>query len=313
MRGLLVFVLAMTPTVAAAHPLSFGALHVRDEGDRVAMTFRYSGSEGRPSVASPRVPPRCAPIAPPVSEAAGAEVTMRVWLRCEGGLRGAAFGVSGLEGEQVMVRIEGPDGVTAGLVAADGDEVALSPAPSGAVSGYLGLGVEHILFGWDHLLFLLGVLLLLDGWRPRLTATVAFTVGHGITLALATLGLVRLPAGPVEAVIALSIVLVALELARDRRWTRRHAALVAGGFGLLHGLGFAGALAEVGVPEGAIAPALLGFNLGVELGQLLVVAAFALVVRLTGEATPRARLTLAYAVGPLACALVLARTTAFAL
>ena len=142
---------------------------------------------------------------------------------------------------------------------------------------YLGLGVEHILTGIDHLLFVLALLLLTTGtWRLLKTVT-AFTVAHSITLALATLGLVHVPPKPVEAVIALSIVFVAAEILHARRGRIGLAArmpwIVAFTFGLLHGFGFAGALSEVGLPAGQIPVALLFFNLGVEAGQLLFIAA----------------------------------------
>jgi hydrogenase/urease accessory protein HupE len=136
----------------------------------------------------------------------------------------------------------------------------------------LRLGVEHILGGFDHLLFVLGLVLLVrDGRRLVLTVT-AFTVSHSLTLAASVLGWVTLPRAPVEAVIALSIVLLALECASPRpSLTRRAPWLVAFAFGLLHGFGFAGALAEIGLPPHQLATSLASFNLGVELGQLLVV------------------------------------------
>jgi hydrogenase/urease accessory protein HupE len=147
---------------------------------------------------------------------------------------------------------------------------------------YLVLGVEHILGGVDHLLFVLALLLLVRG-VGRLVATVtAFTVAHSITLGAATLGWVHVPSAPVEATIALSIVFLASALAR-RHAPRDHAAqddltgrfpwVVAFSFGLLHGFGFAGALTEIGVPQHAVPLALLFFNVGVELGQLAFVAA----------------------------------------
>ncbi len=142
---------------------------------------------------------------------------------------------------------------------------------------YLSLGVEHILLGIDHLLFVLALLLITRGtWRLVKTVT-AFTVAHSITLALATLGFVHVPQAPVEAVIALSIVFVAAEIVRVRNGRDGIAArapwIVAFTFGLLHGFGFAGALARVGLPEGHIPLALLFFNVGVEVGQLLFIAA----------------------------------------
>jgi len=142
---------------------------------------------------------------------------------------------------------------------------------------YLGLGVEHIWFGIDHLLFLLGLLLLVRGWRSTLLTVSAFTLAHSLTLAAAALELVAIPTEPVEICIALSVLLLALETTRGTdSATRRWPWLVAFGFGLLHGLGFASALSEIGLPANSVALALFGFNVGVELGQVVVVAAVAL-------------------------------------
>jgi hydrogenase/urease accessory protein HupE len=142
---------------------------------------------------------------------------------------------------------------------------------------YLHLGVEHILFGFDHLLFVFALVILVRGWRRVALTVTAFTVAHSITLVAATLGLINVPGPPVEAAIALSIMLVAVEIVNARRGipslTARWPWLVAFCFGLLHGFGFAGALAEVGLPHHAIPIALLFFNLGVEIGQLVFVAA----------------------------------------
>jgi hydrogenase/urease accessory protein HupE len=139
---------------------------------------------------------------------------------------------------------------------------------------YLGLGISHIFSGVDHLLFVLGLVLMVRfGW-PLVKTISAFTLAHSITLTAATLGWVQVPQAPVKAVIALSIVFLAVELV-NRQWgqvgfTATHPWLVALIFGLLHGFGFADALATVGLPAQAIPPALLCFNLGVELGQLAV-------------------------------------------
>jgi hypothetical protein len=142
---------------------------------------------------------------------------------------------------------------------------------------YLGQGIEHILFGFDHLLFVAALLLIIGDWRVLLKTITAFTVAHSITLTLATFGLVTLPSGPVEALIALSIVLVAAEAVRMRRGETSLAInfpwIVAFAFGLLHGFGFAGALRELGLPQGDIPLGLFSFNVGVEIGQLIFVAA----------------------------------------
>ena len=156
-------------------------------------------------------------------------------------------------------------------------EVAASQRWWEVALAYLSLGIEHIWRGIDHLLFILGLMILVKGTR-RLVATVtAFTVAHSITLAGATLGFVHVAQQPVEAAIALSIVFVACEIvhAREGRlsWTEQWPWMIAFTFGLLHGFGFAGALNAVGLPQTAIPVALLFFNVGVEIGQLLFIAA----------------------------------------
>lgn len=140
-------------------------------------------------------------------------------------------------------------------------------------SAYIVLGVEHILGGFDHLMFVLALLFLVS-FNRRLVLTIsAFTLAHSLTLALSALGLLALRSPPVEATIALSIMLVAAEaLNKEQTLSRRWPASVAFLFGLVHGLGFAGALADIGLPQNHLFVALLTFNVGVELGQLLVVA-----------------------------------------
>jgi hypothetical protein len=171
----------------------------------------------------------------------------------------------------------------------------------------------------DHLLFVLALLLIARDWRQLLTTVTAFTGAHSVTLALATLGVVRVPQRPVEAIIALSIAFVAVEIVRERRGHAGLAArapwVVAFAFGLLHGFGFAGALAEIGLPPGHIPLALLFFNLGVEAGQLLfIVAALALIalLRRTHVTLPRwAALFPPYAIGCVAMAWVIQRVAGF--
>lgn len=160
-----------------------------------------------------------------------------------------------------------PDGQT---------ELALAADSSGALStfrGYLVIGAEHILQGIDHLLFVTGLVLLVGFNRGLIRAITAFTLSHSLTLVLSMLDLIRVPVGPVEVVIALSIVLVVREaMARRETLTRRWPWLIAFGFGLVHGLGFASALGDIGLPERQELTALLAFNLGVEGGQLAALA-----------------------------------------
>jgi hydrogenase/urease accessory protein HupE len=190
----------------------------------------------------------------------------------------------------VLARVERSDGSTQiARLNPSAPEFIVEAAPTLAqvAATYLGLGIEHILFGFDHLLFVLALLLLVEGWRRLALTITAFTVAHSLTLVAATFHLVRLPPTVVEALIALSIVLVAVEIVRTRSGetglTARWPWLIAFVFGLLHGLGFAGALAEIGLPAGAIPEALLFFNFGVEFGQLLVTGIVLTSLRLARE------------------------------
>jgi hydrogenase/urease accessory protein HupE len=168
---------------------------------------------------------------------------------------------------------------------------------------YTLLGVEHILSGVDHLLFVIALLFLVGFGRPLFWTITAFTAAHSLTLALSALGLLSLRPPPVEATIALSIVLVAAEALHKRQTlARRWPALVAFLFGLVHGLGFAGALKEIGLPEQHLSAALLTFNVGVEIGQLMTVAAAWLLWKLTARwpVLARVRTVTLYAIGSLA-------------
>ena len=240
------------------------------------------------------------------------------------GLAGQVVHIDGLRATltDVIVRVEWLDGTTfvGRMNAAEpGLVLAASPGLGDVASTYLTLGVEHILLGIDHLLFVFALLMIVRGAR-RLVATItAFTLAHSVTLAAATLGWVAVPIAPVEAVIALSIVFVACEIVHGRQGrpglTARSPWIVALVFGLLHGFGFAGALHEVGLPDHAIPTALLFFNVGVELGQLLFVAATLALVALGRSLLARAPAWLeavpAYAIGALAMFWVFERVAGF--
>ena len=196
-----------------------------------------------------------------------------------------------------------------------------APGAFEVVRTYTVLGIEHILTGFDHLLFVLSLVLIVRGTRRLIWTVTAFTLAHSITLALATLGVIHVPGPPVEAMIALSIVFVASEIIHQQRGTEGLAArkpwLVAFTFGLLHGLGFAGALAQVGLPENSIPLALLFFNVGVEIGQLLFIGAVlafgALVRRIAADRlnARQAAMLLAYGIGGTASYWVIERIAAF--
>jgi hydrogenase/urease accessory protein HupE len=212
---------------------------------------------------------------------ANGAVVQRWRIRAEGGLAGKAIDFPDLPTTrvEVLVRLVRLDGTTqlARLQPADPRfVVADSPGQFEVARTYTLLGIHHILAGVDHLLFVLSLMLLVGNTRRLIVTVTAFTVAHSITLALATLGVIDVPGPPVEALIALSIVFVAAEIIQAHRGrpglSKRYPWIVAFAFGLLHGLGFAGALAEVGLPPNAIPVALLFFNIGVEIGQLIFIA-----------------------------------------
>ena len=242
---------------------------------------------------------------------------MAGWSGQEIRIDGLISGVS-----DVIVRVERKDGTSQmeRLLPESPEFTVEAAAGTGEVAwSYLVLGVEHILGGVDHLLFVLALLLIVrDGKRILITVT-AFTVAHSITLVAATLDWVHVPGPPVEAMIALSIVFVAAEIIRGLHGkpglTERAPWIVAFSFGLLHGFGFAGALAEVGLPQKAIPVALLTFNVGVELGQLIfvavVVAVRALFARLPARAPAWTPYFAPYAIGSIAMFWVFERIGAF--
>jgi hydrogenase/urease accessory protein HupE len=261
----------------------------------------------------------------------GAYVERRI-VRRDGGLTGLAVAIVGLSATStdVLVRVESLAGAiqTERLSPTRTAFVVQVTHGAGEVAAtYLRLGVEHILFGFDHLLFVLALVILVRDWRRVAVTVTAFTIAHSITLAAATLGFVNVPGPPVEASIALSIMLVAVEILNARNgkpsFTARLPWLVAFSFGLLHGFGFAGALAEVGLPQHAIPVALLFFNVGVEVGQLVFVAAVLSLIWLLGRAASqlwdaaivkqafdRLDVAAAYGIGAVAAYWLIERTTA---
>jgi hypothetical protein len=230
----------------------------------------------------PTLPQHATPVgARRLERISGAEIRRWTIDTGERGLDGWTCVVHGLSAtsSDVLVRVALLDGhVVTRVLRPDAPSFTFAAAERVPVAGYLRLGVEHILMGIDHLLFVAGLLLLVRGFGRLVKTITAFTVAHTVTLSLATLGVVHIPPGPVEAVIALSIVFVAREIVQQRRGAApslavRQPWLIAFSFGLLHGFGFAGALGEVGLPPGEIPLALLLFSAGVEIGHFAFVGA----------------------------------------
>jgi hydrogenase/urease accessory protein HupE len=254
--------------------------------------------------------------------------TLRQRWRIEvpGGLNGKAITFPGLAESRVdiLVRLQRLDGSTQLqriLPARPSFTASASPGAHEVAWTYVVIGVEHILLGFDHLLFVLALVMIVKSTRRLLITITAFTVAHSITLSLATLGFLHVPGPPVEAIIALSIVFVAGEIIHLRQGreglTSRKPWVVAFAFGLLHGLGFAGALAEVGLPENSIPLALLFFNIGVEIGQVLfivvVLGIYKVLSKLVAGRFDLARLApvQAYLIGGIASYWVFERVTGF--
>ena len=267
---------------ASAHALQPGYLEIRASGDDVwRVVWRRPDVNGRPMVIDARLPDYCTPAqsSQPVFDGSG--WTAQWIAACPGGLAGGKITIPGLEATQtdVLVRYEpSPGDVRSKRLTPTETVVEVKPEPGSleVLNSYFWLGVDHILEGVDHLLFVFALLLLIpDRWR-LVGAITAFTVAHSITLAAATLGYLSLPGPPVETVIALSIMFLASELlqrdAGQPRLSEQYPWVVSFAFGLLHGFGFAGALEEIGLPRSDVPIALLSFNLGVEAGQLFFVA-----------------------------------------
>ena len=319
-----ILALIALPAPSVAHTFAPSLLELREETHGVAVRFKQPNVRVVGSRLVPLLPASCRTIDGPETRSEGTGV-VTTWRIVCGSLVGEEIAVEGIAGSRadVLLRVELADGRSVHhVLTADRPTLTVPEAASALdVAGLYGrLGVEHILAGFDHLLFVLGLVLLIDG-RRRLVATVtAFTAGHSVTLALAALGVVHVPPGPTEAAIALSIVVLAVELTRPRDTPsrlRRSPWTVAALFGLLHGLGFAGALSEIGLPEREIPSALLAFNVGIEVGQLAFVAVVLVVLggvaRLPRGSWPRARAVLAgvpaYAIGTLATFWFLERLT----
>ena len=232
---------------------------------------------------APRFPAHCRESDRALPDLTASALIERWTLTCgETGLLGAEITVDGLPRTltDVLLRVRLRDGTSVDhLLRSEAPRVVLSPGSGGgaAVPTYLLLGIEHLLFGFDHILFVVGLLFFVRRPLQLVQVVTAFTAAHSVTLALSSLGVLTLSQRPVEAAIALSILFLAVELARgagsEPSVMARSPWTIAFGFGLLHGFGFAGALAEIGLPESARAMALLLFNVGVEIGQLAIVGA----------------------------------------
>jgi hypothetical protein len=261
---------------AQAHEVNPAFLELTEtDPDRFSVVWKQPLKDGRRLKLDPVFPERCEASAMKLEAARGAVVS-RWTLSCN--LDTGEIRVDGLDRTltDVFLQIKWANGdqVSTVLKPAAASHSLDSAVPAAPLFAYLRIGVDHIIFGYDHLLFVLGLCLLVRARQLLITVT-AFTLAHSITLGLSTLAGVSLPGPPVEAVIALSLILLAREAIEVQRGgtslTAEYPWLIAFGFGLIHGFGFAGALSEIGLPANQEVWALLLFNLGVELGQVMFV------------------------------------------
>ncbi len=297
----IIALLVLTSTVAA-HELKPAYLAITETGSATyEVTWKTPILRGRSLAVEPQFPDGCKAVGRSAHSDGGAALVSRWTLSCDTPLTGRHIEFSGLDATltDVLVRLQPKEGAIQSQRAtpdAPTVELAADATTWNVARSYFTLGVEHILSGLDHLLFVLALVLLITGVRRIVETITAFTIAHSITLVATSLGWVRLPPSPVEVVIALSIVFLAVELANVRagteRLSERRPWVVAFAFGLMHGFGFAGALAEIGLPDGEIAVALLTFNLGVEAGQLAFVAGVLLLLTVIVRAVPRQRIGL---------------------
>jgi hydrogenase/urease accessory protein HupE len=292
----LLAVVCSAPVAALAHGLDPAALTLTETAPGVfdvhwrASALRLPGADVRPVL-----PARCRTTSAVSATDGGDHVGLRWTVDCGAdGLAGATISIADLAAAKInaLLSVTRLDGEAIQSVLGPRTPSFDVPAHAGAtavVRGYVTLGIEHILSGPDHLLFVLGLLLLVSASRLLVQTITAFTLGHSITLSAAALGVATVPSRPVEVLIAVSVLTLAVELARAPReptWLRRFPWAMAIAFGLLHGFGFAGALAEAGLPSGQIPLALVSFNAGIEVGQLAFVAAMLLAATFVRRSLP---------------------------
>lgn len=311
LRLLLAVLFMLWAGTAHADDMRPGYLEVRETQPlHYAINWKAPARIGK---VVPVFPRGCKAITQPQRSFEAAALLSRWIIACSSSLQGRRISLHGLESTQsdALFRYQSLSGTVQASRLTAGSPFATIDATTGraqVASTYFVTGVEHILMGYDHLLFVLSLVLLLTGaWRIAATVT-AFTVAHSITLVATTLQWISVPRAPVEAVIALSIIFLAVEIVKHEpghpRLSERFPWVVAFAFGLLHGFGFAGALAEIGLPQGEVPTALLTFNLGVEAGQLLIIGAallaLAAVRKISFAALQPVQTIAAYGIGSIA-------------
>lgn len=299
LRWLIALLAVLAAFPVAAHELRPSVVEMREvETGEFTLDWKVTLAVGSARLLAERlepiIPESCAIQGEAVQRIQSAALMGRASVTCNSDPAGGAFGLSELLGKSDAIAryipLDAPTQSFRLTAEEPATEILAEPSAFSVLYDYFIIGAEHIVFGWDHLLFVIALVLLVRGPWPVVKAATAFTVAHSITLVATILGYSGLPGRPVEALIALSIVFLAVEVAlvlRDperQTLTRQYPWAVAFVFGLVHGFGFAGALADIGLPQTQLAAALFAFNVGVEAGQLLVVALTILVLKALARA-----------------------------
>jgi hypothetical protein len=318
--------LLLISSVSQADEFRPALLEVNErEGGWAEVTWKVPMLGDRVLALTPAFPDFFKPLGPGSNRRVpGAMIETRSFSTGAQALNGATVSVDGLEKipTDVVVRVVLLDGAEHSAILRSNNSSFVIPRQATSKElaiSYWRMGTIHILEGYDHLLFLLTLLLIVAGIWPLLKTVTAFTLAHSLTLAFATLGLVHIPQVPTEAVISLSIMLLAVEVVRKNdgllTLSERFPWMIAFTFGLVHGLGFAGALSEIGVPQNAVPLALFMFNMGVETGQVLFVVAVSLLLgamsRFHGPAALKLVRATPFAVGGIAAFWTIDRVVAF--
>lgn len=320
---LLIFLLS---TFSVADEIKLSYLEIKEsKSQHYSVLLKLSLKDDQKLPIDMLIPKGCSLTLPKTSHLVNNTYLDRWQMKCNESLADKTLYIEGLKstGTDLLLRLELLSGVSHSKL--------LNPAKSSyrvprdasswqIVQTYTWLGITHILLGFDHLLFVFALLLIVKNMRRLLWTITAFTLAHSLTMVVATLGIVHLPSAPVEAIIALSILFLAMEIIHEKQGkiglTSRYPWIIAFIFGLLHGFGFAGALAEIGLPQQAITLALIFFNIGVELGQLMFVATIVFIVvmlqRLTYPAVLNKLQTIVvYMIGGISSFWLIERTLSF--
>ena len=276
-------VLLFLANISIADEIRPAYLEVNEESPNTySVLWKVPIKSGQTLSLAPHFPASCINKTAITSHTINGATLQRWYINCTNNIVGQRISIEGSDNNntEVLLRLKWLDGTVSTSLLKPSAPFYFIPEKSTTTDiaiTYLLLGTEHILLGVDHLLFVFALLLIVSSTRRLIVTITAFTIAHSITLASATLGFIHVPQQPVEAVIALSILFLAVEIVHGKNGHPGAAArwpwLIAFIFGLLHGFGFAGALAEVGLPQQAIPLALIFFNIGVEFGQILFVTA----------------------------------------